>query len=204
MQQTIQTQARKELLVLVNAMFLITAFFSAVGILVFQKILPQFMIEIGQIERSLTSYFLQGISFALTMAIYLRLLTHKAFCLKTRSKIGLWLLVACLLSPLVTEPLYAYGDKDNFMYFSMIEAAEFLIYMIGLIMFIGGCDIDRKLRRFIKWTPVILMLVSYIPAACKIFKYENGFLLNNIIYTTAQILICLIIYRMSRKEMITE
>ena len=204
MQQTIRTQARKELLVLVNAMFLITAFFSALGILVFQKILPQFMIEIGQIERSLTSYFLQGISFALTMAIYLRLLTHKAFCLKTRSKIGLWLLVACLLSPLVTEPLYAYGDKDNFMYFSMIEAAEFLIYMIGLIMFIGGCDIDRKLRRFIKWTPVILMLVSYIPAACKIFKYENGFLLNNIIYTTAQILICLIIYRMSRKEMITE
>lgn len=201
MQQTIQTQARKELLVLVNAMFLITAFFSAVGILVFQKILPQFMIEIGQIERSLTSYFLQGISFALTMAIYLRLLTHKAFCLKTRSKIGLWLLVACLLSPLVTEPLYAYGNKDNFMYFSMIEAAEFLIYMIGLIMFIGGCNIDRKLRRFIKWTPVILMLVSYIPAACKIFKYENGFLLNNIIYTTAQILICLIIYRMSRKEM---
>lgn len=204
MQQTIQTQARKELLVLVNAMFLITAIFSALGILVFQKILPQFMIEIGQIERSLTSYFLQGISFALTMAIYLRLLTHKAFCLKTRSKIGLWLLVACLLSPLVTEPLYAYGNKDNFMYFSMIEAAEFLIYMIGLIMFIGGCDIDRKLRRFIKWTPVILMLVSYIPAACKIFKYENGFLLNNIIYTTAQILICLIIYRMSRKEMITE
>lgn len=204
MQQTIRTQARKELLVLVNAMFLITAFFSALGILVFQKILPQFMIEIGQIERSLTSYFLQGISFALTMAIYLRLLTHKAFCLKTRSKIGLWLLVACLLSPLVTEPLYAYGNKDNFMYFSMIEAAEFLIYMIGLIMFIGGCDIDRKLRRFIKWTPVILMLVSYIPAACKIFKYENGFLLNNIIYTTAQILICLIIYRMSRKEMITE
>lgn len=201
MQQTIRTQARKELLVLVNAMFLITAFFSALGILVFQKILPQFMIEIGQIERSLTSYFLQGISFALTMAIYLRLLTHKAFCLKTRSKIGLWLLVACLLSPLVTEPLYAYGNKDNFMYFSMIEAAEFLIYMIGLIMFIGGCDIDRKLRRFIKWTPVILMLVSYIPAACKIFKYENGFLLNNIIYTTAQILICLIIYRMSRKEM---
>ena len=201
MQQTIQTQARKELLVLVNAMFLITAFFSAVGILVFQKILPQFMIEIGQIERSLTSYFLQGISFALTMAIYLRLLTHKAFCLKTRSKIGLWLLVACLLSPLVTEPLYAYGNKDNFMYFSMIEAAEFLIYMIGLIMFIGGCDIDRKLRRFIKWTPVILTLISYIPAACKIFKYENGFLLNNIIYTTAQILICLIIYRMSRKEM---
>lgn len=204
MQQTIRTQARKELLVLVNAMFLITAFFSALGILVFQKILPQFMIEIGQIERSLTSYFLQGISFALTMAIYLRLLTHKAFCLKTRSKIGLWLLVACLLSPLVTEPLCAYGNKDNFMYFSMIEAAEFLIYMIGLIMFIGGCDIDRKLRRFIKWTPVILMLVSYIPAACKIFKYENGFLLNNIIYTTAQILICLIIYRMSRKEMITE
>lgn len=204
MQQTIRTQAKKELLVLVNAMFLITAFFSALGILVFQKILPQFMIEIGQIERSLTSYFLQGISFALTMAIYLRLLTHKAFCLKTRSKIGLWLLVACLLSPLVTEPLYAYGNKDNFMYFSMIEAAEFLIYMIGLIMFIGGCDIDRKLRRFIKWTPVILMLVSYIPAACKIFKYENGFLLNNIIYTTAQILICLIIYRMSRKEMITE
>ena len=204
MQQTIRTQARKELLVLVNAMFLITAFFSALGILVFQKILPQFMIEIGQIERSLTSYFLQGISFALTMAIYLRLLTHKAFCLKTRSKIGLWLLVGCLLSPLVTEPLYAYGNKDNFMYFSMIEAAEFLIYMIGLIMFIGGCDIDRKLRRFIKWTPVILMLVSYIPAACKIFKYENGFLLNNIIYTTAQILICLIIYRMSRKEMITE
>ena len=202
MQQTIRTQARKELLVLVNAMFLITAFFSALGILVFQKILPQFMIEIGQIERSLTSYFLQGISFALTMAIYLRLLTHKAFCLKTRSKIGLWLLVACLLSPLVTEPLYAYGDKDNFMYFSMIEAAESLIYMIGLIMFIGGCDIDRKLRRFIKWTPVILMLVSYIPAACKIFKYENGFLLNNIIYTTAQILICLIIYRMSRKEML--
>lgn len=201
MQQTIQTQARKELLVLVNAMFLITAFFSAVGILVSQKILPQFMIEIGQIERSLTSYFLQGISFALTMAIYLRLLTHKAFCLKTRSKIGLWILVACLLSPLVTEPLYAYGNKDNFMYFSMIEAAEFLIYMIGLIMFIGGCDIDRKLRRFIKWTPVILMLVSYIPGACKIFKYENGFLLNNIIYTTAQILICLIIYRMSRKEM---
>lgn len=185
-------------------MFLITAFFSALGILVFQKILPQFMIEIGQIERSLTSYFLQGISFALTMAIYLRLLTHKAFSLKTRSKIGLWLLVACLLSPLVTEPLYAYGNKDNFMYFSMIEAAEFLIYMIGLIMFIGGCDIDRKLRRFIKWTPVILMLISYIPAACKIFKYENGFLLNNIIYTTAQILICLIIYRMSRKEMITE
>ena len=204
MQQTIRTQARKELLVLVNAMFLITAFFSALGILVFQKILPQFMIEIGQIERSLTSYFLQGISFALTMAIYLRLLTHKAFCLKTRSKVGLWLLAACLLSPLVTEPLYAYGNKDNFMYFSMIEAAEFLIYMIGLIMFIGGCDIDRKLRRFIKWTPVILMLVSYIPAACKIFKYENGFLLNNIIYTTAQILICLIIYRMSRKEMITE
>lgn len=204
MQQTIRTQAKKELLVLVNAMFLITAFFSALGILVFQKILPQFMIEIGQIERSLTSYFLQGISFALTMAIYLRLLTHKAFCLKTRSKIGLWLLVACLLSPLVTEPLYAYGNKDDFMYFSMIEAAEFLIYMIGLIMFIGGCDIDRKLRRFIKWTPVILMLVSYIPAACKIFKYENGFLLNNIIYTTAQILICLIIYRMSRKEMITE
>ena len=204
MQQTIRTQARKELLVLVNAMFLITAFFSALGILVFQKILPQFMIEIGQIERSLTSYFLQGISFALTMAIYLRLLTHKAFCLKTRSKIGLWLLVACLLSPLVTEPLYAHGNKDNFMYFSMIEAAEFLIYMIGLIMFIGGCDIDRMLRRFIKWTPVILMLVSYIPAACKIFKYENGFLLNNIIYTTAQILICLIIYRMSRKEMITE
>lgn len=201
MQQTIRTQARKELLVLVNAMFLITAFFSALGILVFQKILPQFMIEIGQIERSLTSYFLQGISFALTMAIYLRLLTHKAFCLKTRSKVGLWLLAACLLSPLVTEPLYAYGNKDNFMYFSMIEAAEFLIYMIGLIMFIGGCDIDRKLRRFIKWTPVILMLVSYIPAACKIFKYENGFLLNNIIYTTAQILICLIIYRMSRKEM---
>lgn len=73
--------------------------------------------------------------------------------------------------------------------------------MIGLIMFIGGCDIGRMLRRFIKWTPVILMLVSYIPAACKIFKYENGFLLNNIIYTTAQILICLIIYRMSRKEM---
>lgn len=202
MQQTIRTQARKELLVHVNAMFLITAFFSALGILVFQKILPQFMIEIGQIERSLTSYFLQGISFALTMAIYLRLLTHKAFCLKTRSKIGLWLLVACLLSPLVTEPLYAYGNKDNFMYFSMIEASEFLIYMIGLIMFIGGCDIDRKLRRFIKWTPVILMLVSYIPAACKIFKYENGFLLNNIIYTTAQILICLIIYRMSRKEML--
>ena len=76
--------------------------------------------------------------------------------------------------------------------------------MIGLIMFIGGCDIDWKLRRFIKWTPVILTLISYIPAACKIFKYENGFLLNNIIYTTAQILICLIIYRMSRKEMITE
>ena len=201
MQQTLETSTRKELLRLINGIFLVMAVFSALGILISQKLLPQFTIEIGHIERSLTSYFLQGISFALTTAIYLRLLTHKAFRLKTRSRIGLCLMIISLLAPLVTEPLYAYGDKESWNYYSLIYGADFLINAIGLILFIGGCDIDKKLRRFIKWTPFISLGISCAISFSGMLKFENGFLLESLILTTTQIFFCLIIHRMSRKEM---
>ena len=198
----LETATKRELLKLINGIFFFSALFSVISVLVSQKFIPQFLIEVGQSEISLTKYIFDLLQIILMMIIYLRLLTYEEFKFGTGAKIGLIFMMLNLLIPTFINVLYIFCSFDStYMYYSLIHGCCFLLYMIGIIMFIKRCDIDTKLKRFIKWTPFISLILSTVITYAGILKYENGIFIQNIVFAAMEIAFFLIINKMSRNEL---
>ena len=187
---------------LINGIFFFTALFSIISLLISQKFIPQFLVEVGQSEKSLTGYFFRILEVILMMIIYLRLISYKEFRFSIGAKIGLILLIINTLIPIIIECLYTFYDFDNtHMLYSALYGCNFFFYLIGIIMFIKRCDIDEKLKRFIIWTPFISLILSVVIAFAGVLRYENGNFIQDTLYVIMNIAFFLIINRMSRKEL---
>ena len=70
-------------------------------------------------------------------------------------------------------------------------------------MFINGSPVEKKLRRFVKWTPFIPVIISFIITTLA-GSLNNPLLVTKHIYffyTAAYLAIVLIVNRMARQEL---
>ena len=155
----------------------------------------------GDIERSVTSYVFEVARIVLSFVILIPMMTRKEYGLGVKPKVGLALMILRSFSTPLLDVLYIAADIKTVIY-SLVSTGFFVLYVVGLFMFINGSPVEKKLRRFVKWTPfipVIISLISVILAGA----------LNNVLqvidplyffHTAATLAIVLVVNKLARQE----
>lgn len=198
----ISATSKRSFLTLLTAFFAASALFSVLDLLLALGWLPAFDINVsGDIERSVTSYVFVVARIVLAFVILIPMMTRKEYGLGVKPKVGLALMILRLFSTPLLSVLYIAADIKTVIY-SLISSGFFVIYVVGLFMFINGSPVEKKLRRFVKWTPfipVIISLISIILAGA----------LNNVLqvidplyffHTAASLAIVLVVNKLARQE----
>lgn len=108
-------------------------------------------------------------------AIYARILTNRKLAINRKGRIGVIILCIYLflhVSNQVCFQIFRETYREHYMFIGFYSCFRTVIYIIGLFMFINGCDINARLRRFIKWTPFIGLIISFCWAICSIVLEE--------------------------------
>lgn len=196
-----QNTGLRNFLTLLTAYFAISAFFSVINLTLICDWLPSWNITINGYERSMTSYIIRSLSTAAFLVIFIKLLKGKEYGLTSRSKAGIVLMTICLFNILATESIILNSDQDQISkrYFitGMIDAAVFIINTTGLFMFVNGSPAERKLKRFVKWTPFISLTISVIISMIPMAYSSPA---SSITYTSVDLIYFLVVYRMARKS----
>lgn len=195
--------SKRSFLTLLVAFFGVSALFSVLDLLLGLEWLPAYDINVsGEIQRSLTSYVFNVARIVLTLLILIPMMTRKEYGLGVKSKVGLVLMIMRSFSTLLMDAIDFSFDINTITY-SLISSSFFVIYVVGIFMFINGSPVEKKLRRFVKWTPfipVIISLISMILAGA----------LNDVLqvieplcffHTAAALAIVLVVNKMVRKEL---
>lgn len=198
----ISVTSKRSFLTLLTAFFAASALFTVLDLLLALEWLPAFDINVsGDIERSVTSYVFEVARIVLSFVILIPMMTRKEYGLGVKSKVGLALMILRSFSTPLLDVLYLTLDIKTVIY-SLVSTGFFVIYVVGLFMFINGSPVEKKLRRFVKWTPfipVIISLISVILAGA----------LNNVLqvidplyffHTAATLAIVLVVNKLARQE----
>lgn len=196
MLEKFRTQAPySRFLILLVSYFAVLAAFSVFRHLLASGWLPSFDITINGHVRSLSTYVLTLMDYVLQVCIFVNLLRDKELGLNVASKVGVVLLMFSLLSRPVTECLYLCISHDSLL-FTIIPAAFSLLYIAGMLMFINGSPADRKLKRLVRWTPflpLIIMSASSMISPKSAFGPET-----NLVYVAVDLAIFLAVYRLAK------
>jgi hypothetical protein len=198
----ISATSKRSFLTLLTAFFAAGALFTVLDLLLALGWLPAFDVNVsGDIERSVTSYVFEVARIVLAFVILIPMMTRKEYGLGVKSKVGLALMILRSFSTPLLDVLYLTLDIKTVIY-SLVSTGFFVIYVVGLFMFINGSPVEKKLRRFVKWTPfipVIISLISVILAGA----------LNNVLqvidplyffHTAATLAIVLVVNKLARQE----
>ena len=198
----ISSTAKRNFLTLLTAIFAVDALFSVFSLLQYLEWIPAFdVVSSSGAERSVTAVVLQVLNIALELFIFGKLLTIKDFGLTIKSKIGLVLLMLHSICGLFVYFLDLFAGTPSWV-FSLITACPFVLSIIGIFMFINGAPVEKKLRKFVKWTPFLSLIASCILAIPYLFGKSSmtTSVAEQLVYTSLCIAIYLIVNRMSRRE----
>ena len=194
---------KRNFLTLLVAYFAVQALFSVLGLLVNCNWLPSFDITINGYERSLTIYVLTALSTILYIAIFVRMISQKSYGLTSRSKVGLVFMSIQLFGSGIPDILLLNlsSDASSASSFTMVVAAIsgglYILYIIGIFMFIGGSPASRKLKIFVKCIPFFWMLFNYGIGVMGIALTDGC----NLMRVCIELVIFMIVYRMARNSL---
>ena len=199
----ISATSKRSFLTLLTAYFASNALLSVLDLLLVLEWLPAFDISIADgVERSLTSYVFSVLGITLALLILIPLFRRKEYSLSVTSKVGLLLMILHSFSPILLEVLYHIFNISTIA-FSLTSSGFYVMNIVGLFMFINGSPVEKKLRRFVKWTPFIPVIISFIITTLA-GSLNNPLLVTKQIYffyTAAYLAIVLIVNRMARQEL---
>ena len=198
----ISSTAKRNFLTLLTAIFAVDALFSVFSLLQYLEWIPAFdVVTSSGSERSVTAVVLKALNIALELFILGKLLTFKDFGLTVKSKVGLVLLMIHSVCGLFVYFLDLFVGAPSWV-FSLITAGPFVLSIIGIFMFINGAPVEKKLRRFVKWTPFLSLIASCIMAIPYLLAKGSisTSVAEQLVYTSLCIAIYLIVNRMARRE----
>ena len=200
----ISATAKRDFLTLLVAHFAVIALFTVLSFFRELSILPQFNITINGLERSITTFAVSVIQIALSLLIFIRMMTRKDFGLSSKSKAGLVLMMVCLfLYPVYDAIVILTSGVDIVKWFPICSLVYVILSIISIFMFINGAPVEKKLRRFVKWTPFIPIIFT-VPAAILSEIFQNhafvDFVCGKPYNTAMNFLILLWVFRLARKE----
>ena len=110
---------------------------------------------------------------ALFLLLYYKLLFSKNFNLSKKAKTGVIILAVCIIlsvlnkifNSVTTELInngQAEGDHTALMLYSFYQSFREIFNIVGLWLFISGCKVEQPLKRFVKATPFITMLATFM------------------------------------------
>lgn len=201
--------ARRNFLTLLTAYFATMATVSVLGYLLTCGWLPLFDITINGNERYLTSYVLQAMNTVLCLGIFIRMLSCRHYGLTAKSRTGLSLMTLNLFSKGISDCLYLNTDPGStlYLYSAFIPFGMLIIYIVGIIMFINGSPADRKMKRFIKWTPFIGLIITFVISSAGAFLDKPQLFSSpgyTLIFTSVDLLIFMNVYRLARRSVETD
>lgn len=187
-------------LILLTSIFAVSAFTDLLSFLGLPKWIPRFEITLNGHERFLTDYMINMIHIVLTLIIYILLLKGNQYDLKRYAKAGLVLMITVLFRQVIIEPLFLFSDMEpqaKGTMLSLVSLGFSILYICGIFMFINGSPVDKRLRRFIKWTPFIPILIL-TPVSMVSYRFPEGVVFYSIISVTIQIFIFMNVYRLAK------
>lgn len=198
--------AKRNFLTLLTAYFAASALFSVLGLLLINNLLPAFNITINGHERSVTSYLFQGCYTISCMMIFVRLMSIKNYGLTAKSRIGLCLMAVSLFQNGLSDILFLNTDYSNVyssFYISLMEVAFLVIEIIGLFMFINGSPAEKKLKRFVKWTPFINIIATFVLSIAIVIVNKPRIMSSpeyHMIFTSISLIVFLTVYHMAQQS----
>lgn len=113
---------------------------------------------------------LKLLRYAAELYLFASLLYLKLPDMNRTSRAGAWIMVVYILilyvnlfiMDRVNEAVRIAGESDPSAYavLGLASVVPQIIYMVGMFMFIAGCNVGKKLRRFVKWTIFIPLIVG--------------------------------------------
>lgn len=189
------TDAKKDFLKLLTVYFAAPVLIAVYSLIV-SECMPPFTIKIGGHEQSLTRHiFLWAVPTCIYIIIYIKFWAFGNLCHTWKYKTGILLLIIGKIYSPIPQLLHLFGTISP-TGLSLIHAGAFVVHIIGLYMFIGGSIADKKLKRFVKWTPFISILVEMYLVACGSFNSQLSYFVS----IGTHSLIFLIIYRMAKNR----
>ena len=132
------------------------------------------MFSINEVGGSAMAYLFQVLNLVLCMSILV--LLYKNYGLKTKSRIGLLLL--------------------------MIVQFSFVVNAVGIILFISGSPVERKLKNVVMLSPFIPLIVSLLLSVIyRIDLRMQQYLYPDVISLIANFLVFAWVYRLARRSM---
>lgn len=103
---------------------------------------------------------------ALFILLYFKILFSKNFTITKKAKAGLIILTIVVIlsvldkifSSVINELIdngHTEGDYTAITFYSLYQAFKFVLYIVGLWIFISGCKVEKALKRFVIATPFI-------------------------------------------------
>ncbi len=122
--------------------------------------------------------------------------------LGVKSKVGLVLMIIRSFSTLLMDVIDLTFDINTVTY-SLITSGFFVIYVVGLFIFINGSPVEKKLRGFVKWTPFIPVIISLISIILAGAVNDVLLVIEPLCFfhTAAALAIVLVVNKMTRKEL---
>ncbi len=113
---------------------------------------------------------LRVLRYAAELYLFAGLLYLKLPDMNRISRVGTWIIIVYILilyvnlfiQDKVIEAVRIAGESDPSAYatYGLISYVPQIIYMVGMFMFITGCNVVKKLKRFVKWTIFIPLIVG--------------------------------------------
>lgn len=140
------------------------------------------------------------------MMIFVRLMSIKNYGLTAKSRIGLCLMAVSLFQNGLSDILFLNTDYSNVyssFYISLMEVAFLVIEITGLFMFINGSPAEKKLKRFVKWTPFINIIATFV-LSIAIEIVNKPYIMSSpgyyMIFTSISLIVFLTVYHMAQQS----
>ena len=201
------TSPKKELLFLITCIFLINAVSELITLPAYICILythSGIVTSTGWLDTIVEMLIIISptLDIVFTAVVYF-LLLRKDLPMSRRSKTGVALMTLTLIIRIVyiilehldcipTEP-FVLGVTSLLMS---------IMFIVGLFMFINGCEVSVRLKRFIKWTPFITMIATcvYKIITSIFFEFMDDVNFEYIITLTLTLTYLFFVHRMCKQE----
>lgn len=192
----------EQFLVLIIGYFGVNVICGLLLLLVNRGILPSLNFSINEVGGSAMAYLFQVLNLVLCMSILV--LLYKNYGLKTKSRIGLLLLMIVQFSFVVNTWIrFAQSSSPALsLLLIYVMAAFFVVNAVGIILFISGSPVERKLKNVVMLSPFIPLIVSLLLSVIyRIDLRMQQYLYPDVISLIANLLVFAWVYRLARRSM---